>query len=165
MFNYRGVDPDNRQPIEYDIYKKNLTLVKKQGFTAAPKLFVQWKALNFRKEHSALFLEGEYHPLRVRGHRKENVVAFYRRLNQKVVLVATGRFFASLVHSQWEKPIGTIAWGDTQILVPKEWLGKELTDLFTEKEVKVKRQGKYIYISVAELFKSLPFVYAYAFEN
>lgn len=167
MLNYRLVDPDNRTPVDFDIRKKGLSSLKNSKpqklFCASDlgkmKLFIHAKTLHFRKENKALVLGGEYIPLKLRGHRKENVVAYIRRICDKNLIVLAGRFFATLIHNEWELPIGRFVWGDTEVLLPSDLVGREFLDIFTEKKIKVKPRGHYNVLSIAEVFESMPVSY------
>jgi (1->4)-alpha-D-glucan 1-alpha-D-glucosylmutase len=72
------VDPDNRRRVDYDMRKKYLDKIRqkeKEGGSSLmcflkenrqaglEKIFVAWKALNFRRSSQRLFIEGEYIPL------------------------------------------------------------------------------------------------------
>jgi (1->4)-alpha-D-glucan 1-alpha-D-glucosylmutase len=85
QFRYTLVDPDNRNPVKLD---------KKPDI----KVELHRKALNFRKVHKALFLEGEYIPLRVTGEGAQQVVAFMRKKGKKRLVVAAVRFTARNLH-------------------------------------------------------------------
>ncbi len=97
LWDYSYVDPDNRRPVDYAVRKQYLKSIiakentpeffsylsehRKQGLE---KLFVTWKALNFRRTHADLFLTGDYIPLQCSS---EKVVAFARVLRQQWVVV------------------------------------------------------------------------------
>lgn len=84
-FRYTLVDPDNRTPVKLD---------KKPDI----KVELHRKALNFRKDHKALFLEGEYIPLEVTGEGADQVVAFTRKKGKKRLVVAATRFTMGAMH-------------------------------------------------------------------
>ena len=155
-WNYRLVDPDNRVPVDFEYAKKMIKTVETKGLQNDPKLFVHWKALNFRTAHRALFLQGDYCPLHVHGERKNHLIAFCRKHEDQLLLVAAGRFSGSTI-----KPFGQSVWGDTEIILPKEWAERSLVDLFTDKKVKINHRGHNQTLAVADLFHSLPFVYLY----
>jgi (1->4)-alpha-D-glucan 1-alpha-D-glucosylmutase len=95
------VDPDNRRPVDYNIRKNYLNEImqkEKEGLeqllsflashrnAGVEKLFVTWKALNFRKRHELIFREGTYRQLHVKG--TETFAASYaRQLKDQWVLV------------------------------------------------------------------------------
>ncbi|MFZ0565308.1 MAG: malto-oligosyltrehalose synthase [Chlamydiales bacterium] len=167
LFNYRLVDPDNRKEIDFSLRKKMLTWVKqanprtllKTADSSKVKFYIHWKALQFRKNHKQLFLEGEYLPLRTRGQCKDHVIAFTRHLKDQVMIVIVGRFFAQLIPQRWELPLGQYSWGNTEVIIPNDRLKKEWVDLFTEKKIKFKQHAQYATLCIAEVFQYLPISY------
>lgn len=165
---YRLVDPDNRSPVNFQHGKKILESVKKIPVDELLcskdydkiKLYLHWKALHFRKSQNALFLAGDYLPLKVKGGKKDHVVAFMRKFEHEILIVLAGRFFASLDHMLNESFGGKI-WLDTEVFLPKEMQDKVLLELFSENEVKVKKYGQNVILSVAEVFRYLPFGYLF----
>lgn len=71
------VDPDNRRPVDYSerasLLRKMMSLTDDELLKffnehredAVPKLLVTWKALNFRREHDAVFIKGDYLPIEI----------------------------------------------------------------------------------------------------
>lgn len=97
LWDYSYVDPDNRRPVDYTIRKQCLeTIIAKEKtpefFTflsehrqqGLEKLFVTWKALNFRRSYPDLFLEGDYIPLQCSS---EKIVAYARVQRLQWVIV------------------------------------------------------------------------------
>ncbi|SDG15825.1 malto-oligosyltrehalose synthase [Chitinophaga filiformis] len=97
LWDYSYVDPDNRRPIDYTLRKQCLeTIIAKEkapGFfpylaehrqEGLEKLFVTWKALNFRREHADLLLEADYIPLQCSS---AKVAAYARVQKQQWVIV------------------------------------------------------------------------------
>jgi (1->4)-alpha-D-glucan 1-alpha-D-glucosylmutase len=81
------------------------------------KLFLIWKALNFRRDHGELFSEGDLTTLRVIGRRRGNIAAFERRNQRESILAIVPRWLA--------RPNGRAAstsdasfWANTQVVVP-----------------------------------------------
>jgi (1->4)-alpha-D-glucan 1-alpha-D-glucosylmutase len=112
-------DPDNRRPVDFASRKEMLEKLQRgvqlndlveNWSDGRLKMYVTWKLLNFRRDHSDLFQQGEYIPLHVSGTRADHVVAFARRLHDKWCIVAVLRLYASL---------GEAGWGDTQIETPQ----------------------------------------------
>ncbi len=151
LLNYRLVDPDNRRPVDFAHRKKELTALKKSDPIALfashemsrIKAYLHWKALNFRKQHRALFLEGRYLPLKVRGAHHESVVAFLRYTEEEALIVLAGRFFSSL----------TLGWGNTEVLLPEKWSHYQWTELFTDRDL--------TRLSVSTIFEHLPVGFIY----
>jgi (1->4)-alpha-D-glucan 1-alpha-D-glucosylmutase len=95
------VDPDNRRPVNYSKRVAFLEQIKEKSQTGSPelfsylddhrhegieKLFVTWKALNFRKDNPEMFTKGSYLPLQVSGGELVTV-AFARHHENKWLLV------------------------------------------------------------------------------
>jgi len=126
FWDFSVADPDNRRPVDFAL--RNDALGKLQnGFQlnnlvenwsdGRLKMYVMWRLLNFRREHSDLFQQGEYIPLHVTGTRADHVIAFARRLHDKWCLVAVPRLYASLSQTG-SLPVGQAVWNDTEIEIP-----------------------------------------------
>jgi (1->4)-alpha-D-glucan 1-alpha-D-glucosylmutase len=126
LWDFSVADPDNRRPVDFAL--RNDALGKLQnGFQlnnlvenwsdGRLKMYVMWRLLNFRREHSDLFQQGEYIPLRITGTSADHVVAFARRLHDKWCLVAVPRLYASLSQAG-SLPEGQPVWQDTEIETP-----------------------------------------------
>ncbi|MGA2229040.1 MAG: malto-oligosyltrehalose synthase, partial [Syntrophobacteraceae bacterium] len=142
LWDFSLVDPDNRRPVAF---RKRTQLLKdlkkresKSRDTLIPellfnwedgriKLYVTYKALNFRRENRDLFLEGEYLPLFGSGARRNNVVAFSRSRADKWVLVAVPRLVAKVAAPG---PLGKRAWGESVLNIPPE-APRSWTNIFT----------------------------------
>jgi (1->4)-alpha-D-glucan 1-alpha-D-glucosylmutase len=111
------------------------------------KMFVIWRALNFRRDNLDLFLQGDYIPLEVTGSKASNVIAFARRLENRWAIVAVPRLCSQLTRAR-KPPLGPEVWRDTTITPPTssffEW-----RDIFTGAARRT--------LSLAELFSDLPF--------
>ena len=131
IFDLSLVDPDNRRPVDYARRQALLEELEAlaagpaatlpagvRAFFAAPcdgraKLWLMWRALQFRREHNDLFLKGGYHPVAVSGARSRHAVAYARRLGDSGIVVAAGRLFASMGLEPGTLPVGKPAWDDT----------------------------------------------------
>ncbi|MEW6496159.1 MAG: malto-oligosyltrehalose synthase [Cyanobacteriota bacterium] len=127
------VDPDNRRPVDYeqrisflkDIKEKTqgdivqlideLFSTKEDGKI---KLFLTYKALQARKENSAVLEKGDYQTLEVSGKFKEHIVAFARSVGDTTAIAVAPRFFTSLIQPG-EYPLGEKVWADTQLHLPQ----------------------------------------------
>src|SRR5258708_5753358 len=87
LFEFRLVDPDNRQPVDYALRQKLLyellslphpeckskareiakELFQGSDHTKRLKLFLTWRGLQARQQYAELFSTGEYVPLSVEG--------------------------------------------------------------------------------------------------
>jgi (1->4)-alpha-D-glucan 1-alpha-D-glucosylmutase len=127
LWDFSVADPDNRRPVDFAL--RNDALGKLQnGFQlnnlvenwsdGRLKMYVMWRLLNFRREHSDLFQQGEYIPLRITGASADHVVAFARRLHDKWFVVAVPRLHASLGQAG-ALPLGKAVWQETEIEIPR----------------------------------------------
>ncbi len=144
------VDPDNRRPVDFERRVRWLAELEPLLEAATPseqrvealrgltetwedgrlKLLVTAASLRLRKAERALFLDGEYVPLEVRGAHADHVVAAARRGGGRTVVAVAPRLCAHLAGGRW--PLGAEAWGDTRIILP--WSGaadEPLTDRWT----------------------------------
>jgi len=149
-------DPDNRRAVDFASRVAELEKLKsdaqpadllKQWPDGRLKLYVNWKLLNFRKEHVDLFLHGEYIPLHVSGPQADHVIASARRVHGELCIVAVSRLCGSLTRAG-VPPIGEKVWGDTQIELPANFPTKG-RDVFTGEDVSTRL--------VSSLFGTLPF--------
>ncbi|RPJ00450.1 MAG: malto-oligosyltrehalose synthase, partial [Deltaproteobacteria bacterium] len=140
IWNFSLVDPDNRRPVDYALRKKMLEELKKKATPSGPdlpaflagllqnwkdgsvKLYVTWKALNYRKERSFLLMEGTYLPMISEGGRKDHVCAFGRKRGEEEILVIVPRFLSRVVKAG-EEPFGKRVWNDSRGVLPEEAAG------------------------------------------
>ncbi|OGX06818.1 MAG: malto-oligosyltrehalose synthase [Omnitrophica bacterium RIFCSPLOWO2_12_FULL_50_11] len=143
--NYRLVDPDNRGKVDFALRRQRLRKIveENRGPFLFSKHFLYWCGLHFRKLHPDLFIDGDYVPLEVEGSRKQNVVCFLRRKNEKLAVIACAQFFTELVASEQDRLVGPHVWNDTAILLPKDIKEIRLRGVFTQRDVQtVVRNGK-----------------------
>jgi (1->4)-alpha-D-glucan 1-alpha-D-glucosylmutase len=123
------VDPDNRRPVDYasrcamlkgmreaarrDPVATTCHLLKDLS-SGAIKMYLTNRAMEFRRDHSTLFMRGEYIPLNVTGPRANHIVAFARADEGKRVVVACGRFFMQLPEAS-PLPVDPQVWANTFI--------------------------------------------------
>jgi (1->4)-alpha-D-glucan 1-alpha-D-glucosylmutase len=129
LWNYSLVDPDNRRPVDF---KRRIAMLEGlrrrevedrialiRDLAANPlqdeiKLYVTYRALQFRKSHPALFAHGDYVPLTARGVHAERVCAFARCCDNRWLVVVAPRWTSGLDE-----------WGGTELIlpdgVPTEW--------------------------------------------
>jgi (1->4)-alpha-D-glucan 1-alpha-D-glucosylmutase len=161
IWDFSLVDPDNREPVDFLLRKELLaTLKKKMGGAGgdlkesarslvedwrdgSPKLFVTFKALNYRRQNPLLFREGAYIPLETRGSLKDHICAFARQREERLVLVIVPRYLARLLGRTHAMPLGEQVWGDSGIILPEENSGKLFRNIFTDEIVgKVGQDGE-----------------------
>jgi (1->4)-alpha-D-glucan 1-alpha-D-glucosylmutase len=109
LWDWSLVDPDNRRPVDFRqrvAMLKELRLQDSHGRLrllsdlvagwrdGAIKLFLADKALDFRRQHANLFLNGSYIPIAATGPRSEHIVAFARRLGESWAMTIAPRWSA-----------------------------------------------------------------------
>jgi len=143
------VDPDNRRPVDYA--RRRTLLEELEAIAAGPvaalpagvraffdepndgraKLWLVWRALQFRREREPLFLRGGYHPVAASGARSRHVVAYARRLGDAGIVVAAGRLFASMGLEPGALPVGEPTWSDTVLDLAFLPAGTHLVNVLT----------------------------------
>jgi (1->4)-alpha-D-glucan 1-alpha-D-glucosylmutase len=169
LWEFTLVDPDNRRPVDYSNRKHLLGMLKQKAeqdptallshLMETPedgriKLYLIFRVLNFRRQHLALFQEGNYVPLEAKGEKARHVVAFSRKKGERVILVMVGRFYHQLADDRsFVDPTGEI-WKDTFVVVPAELQG-HYRDILRGVIVEVTpTQG----VRLQEAFSKLPLV-------
>lgn len=145
VWNLSLVDPDNRRPVDFKSRAGMLSALQDQeaaGLRALAqellanwgdgriKLFLTYKALNYRTVNRELFAGGGYLPVHARGPQNEHVCAFARRLKNRWVLMVVPRLVARLqgvterVRSdsvpETNPPLGESAWGESALMMPDD---------------------------------------------
>lgn len=131
LFHLSLVDPDNRRPADYEVRKNTLAafvqsapsrealpdLLAGSNLRSA-KLYLTWKTLNTRKEHSSLFQRGDYIPLLPTGENSNHVVAFARHHENRSAIIAVPRLCATLLRDTYQTISDPAVWGDTSLEIP-----------------------------------------------
>lgn len=163
------VDPDNRRPVDY-VRRRELLREYASAIDRAPgdlvrqaltdpyggcvKMLVTSRLLQFRRLHHAVFSEGSYAPLRIRGPRKKHCVAFARMLNGRAVIAAAGRFFHTLL-PLGDPPVASV-WGDTSVVLHRLIKPGRYRDVISGRAVVIKAANGKHELPLAELFSDLP---------
>jgi len=126
------VDPDNRRPIDYALRESYLAAMEpwftkdarpyvRELLDAWPdgriKMFITACGLHLRRRFPALFFDGDYTPLDIRGAKARHAVAWLRRLRGAAVLVVAPRMVTALAQPG-VLPVGPAVWGDTAVVLP-----------------------------------------------
>lgn len=172
MWDLSLVDPDNRRPVEYAVRIAALAEIggrAREGSLAdlagellrakrngKVKLFLIWRALNYRREHGSLFEEGDYTALETGGKRAYHVCAFARRREDAEALVAVPRFFTRLTGGPEDLPLGGEVWGDSFIALPPGSEGLRYRTVFTGEEVRVREREGASVLYLREVFSRFP---------
>ena len=162
------VDPDNRRPVDFNtrcamleeitsgVAKDHEALLDK--LLANPrdgriKMYLIYRALNFRRENARLFAEGSYIPLDATGERKHHVIAFARSDSGRSLIVAAGRFFMRLGTTSAPFPDARV-WTNSFLPTPFE-LGSRYVDLLTSRVVETRMNGT-PHLAMDEIFARIP---------
>jgi (1->4)-alpha-D-glucan 1-alpha-D-glucosylmutase len=128
------VDPDNRRPVRFAARESLLEKLKECEQDCRPeavrdllkywpdgraKLYLTWKALNFRRAHRGLFEMGEVLPLDGSHQVSSHLFVFARHHENQWAIVAVPRLLTKLV-KVGQMPVGRRAWGSSAIVVPHQ---------------------------------------------
>jgi (1->4)-alpha-D-glucan 1-alpha-D-glucosylmutase len=140
------VDPDNRRPVDYAKRISILQAIRAKAdrllllieelladrADGRIKLFLTTQMLQARKAFPAVFQNGSYQPLTVRGTLADSIIAFARCYQDTTVVAIAPRFLTSLIEPD-TLPLGEI-WQDTCIELPAELCGS-WKDLITSESL------------------------------
>ena len=162
------VDPDNRRPVDYEGRRARLDelqrmaeagdIAKRVGELAASphdgrvKLWLTWRLLELRRAEEALFRDGGYTPLAVRGELSNHVIAYARSDSRSTVIVIAGLLFSQLGCEVGALPLGEAVWGDTVVTLSCIADGMRLVNVLTDEALTV-AGGQ---LRVAEAFGRFP---------
>jgi (1->4)-alpha-D-glucan 1-alpha-D-glucosylmutase len=163
------VDPDNRNPIDFPIRiqalqdlmdraAENPAAIGSELLAAWPdgrlKMYVIWRTLGYRRQHSMLFTEGEFIPLEVVGQQSEHVIAFLRRQGKDQVIAILPRWMAKTSASSGAAAT-TDFWRGTNLLLP-EGSPISWSDVFTASSTEAKGEAGKQWIAAGDLLKDFP---------
>jgi (1->4)-alpha-D-glucan 1-alpha-D-glucosylmutase len=174
LWDFSLVDPDNRRPVDYGIrmgmleelkrceaerplpeLARELTIKKDNGKI---KLYLIYKALNYRKTAKAVFQHGDYLPLEALGEKAHNVCTFARKWENSVVLIIVPRFLTKLIQQPEGLPFGKEVWKDSYIVVPFENPGTKYQNIFTREIVTTASHKEATVLYISEIFTHFPVV-------
>jgi (1->4)-alpha-D-glucan 1-alpha-D-glucosylmutase len=176
IWDFSLVDPDNRRPVDYARRRGLLAELRRNpGLDAAKvralvdtlgdgrsKLYLTWKILQFRREHTDLFLRGEYIPLRVEGTHAANLCAFARRHANGLLITIAPRLYLRLLGERELPPLGEEVWKDTLIELPRDFNSEAMRNILDGTEVSVSREGERPSLRAAEALAHFPVAVLYS---
>jgi (1->4)-alpha-D-glucan 1-alpha-D-glucosylmutase len=114
------VDPDNRRPVDFAARRASLGSIDIEASLAdwrdgRIKQAVIARTLALRREHPQLFAAGSYEPIAVTGARANHLVAFARRLDSGIAIVAVPRFSHALLGAGDGIVFDPCVWKDTAL--------------------------------------------------
>lgn len=168
LWDFSLVDPDNRRPVDFERRRKLLAEFRQQvgedgqellGFArelgSTPrderlKLFVTWRALQFRRANPDLFHQGQYRGLEAVGDKARHVCAFALGTgsetgrDRRLAIVVAPRLLAQLTPRSDESqatppPLGETIWGNTRLTL-EDLDAPQLHNLFTGQPCPVERR-------------------------
>jgi (1->4)-alpha-D-glucan 1-alpha-D-glucosylmutase len=170
LWDLRLVDPDNRGPVDFPKRVQLLKEIKEHEKVQSSldlltemlknwddgriKLFLMYRALNFRRLHRDVFLEGNYVPLTVKGSKAENVCAFARSKKASWVLIAVPRLTTKLV-PMGQLPLGRKTWGTSAILLPEK-APENWTSVLTGEKIEAHPSKDGNHLALRDIFNSFP---------
>lgn len=168
------VDPDNRRPVDFRSRADWLAELRRRRTLDGPtwvdlvrdlvknrqdgkiKLYVTMVALDYRRSHPALFLEGEYVPLQAQGSKEAHLCAFTRLHQDQAVVAVVPRLVAGLAQDQGIPPVGPGVWGDTCVTVPSWRPTTRYLNLFTGERLATGTDGDRQTLALSEVLSELP---------
>jgi (1->4)-alpha-D-glucan 1-alpha-D-glucosylmutase len=163
LWNFSLVDPDNRQPVDFEVRQK---LLREVQSAARAELLEEWpdgrvklytltRALRFRREHPQLFIHGEYEGLS--GDVEDpHVIAFSRRHADEEVIVLVPRFVAAMMGGVPRAPLGIERWRMTSVRLPRRLSRSRLTNVFTNEAVEPLVHRDVPWLLLGNAFQSWP---------
>jgi (1->4)-alpha-D-glucan 1-alpha-D-glucosylmutase len=163
------VDPDNRRPVDFGKRRMLLEELKRRDQVdradllvellqhwqdGRVKLYLIYKALNFRRQYEDLFRQGSYVSLYASEKFRENVCTFARRLSDRWTIVATPRLLGRLLPPSGS-PWGAMAWGDEILCLPggapQSW-----RNLLTGENLASETKDRSVGLSLRAIFRNFP---------
>jgi (1->4)-alpha-D-glucan 1-alpha-D-glucosylmutase len=173
LWDFHLVDPDNRQPVDYDLRRRLLEDLSRR-MAAGPqaratlcrelvanrqdgqiKLYLLMQALCCRRDHPGLFTEGEYLPTTASPRYDENVCAFVRRRNGQAALAVAPRLLTHVVE-QGALPLGEEPWQDGLLYLPEGAQVPHWQDIFSGQVLHAREQDGRASLRLAEVFAHFP---------
>lgn len=180
-WSFQLVDPDNRRPVDYrqcqialqaiieranaldrlSEYGRELLERIEDGHA---KLYLTWRALQLRRKHPELFIEGDYTEMDAEGDRADHICAFSRRWQNQEIIVVSSRWFAGLVGEPRGLPIGDAIWNNTWVLQPREKnharsdpaQGERYRNVLTHEALQPMQTEAGVRFHTADLFRHFP---------
>lgn len=150
QWNLSLADPDNRRAVDFAAQSRSLarmepyldgrnTLTRRGSWLSGLlqrwqdgriKQFITAAGLRLRRQHSRVFLEGDYLPLEVEGPGHDRVVAMARRLDDLLVVAIVPRLCMGSGAGNLQPPLGTRIWQETRVLLP-DGAARSLRDILS----------------------------------
>jgi (1->4)-alpha-D-glucan 1-alpha-D-glucosylmutase len=168
LWDFRLVDPDNRQPVDFAARQAmldeltaqppNLDALLAQWTDGRIKMYLAATLLRLRREMPELWLEGAYQPLRGGDPESDrHLVAFARQDGSRIAVVIVPRFLHELMPSatHWP-PTGFDVWKTMHVELPEGTAGASFRHALTGAAVRPLVSSRGAMLPAADLFKTLP---------
>jgi (1->4)-alpha-D-glucan 1-alpha-D-glucosylmutase len=169
LWDLRLVDPDNRQPVDFDRRKTLLAAIKTFGDSpsvefleqitrnwrdARVKLYLIWKALQFRRDNEALFDQGDFTTVSTSGRHAENAAAFARHHEASWMIALVPRWLnrSTIQGATASEPK---FWANTELSIPAAAPANWQNILTGERFATVSRNRKQSLL-VSEILRNFP---------
>lgn len=167
LWDLRLVDPDNRGPVDFDkrTAAMNEIVTGEAGGPSAQnlikswhdgriKLYLIWKALQFRSSHEEIFRDGEFLPLQVEGRYSRNITAFARKHGSSWLVAAVPQWLSQVPVMPDRTKTG-FNWEDTRLVLPSGspslW-----NSILMSQQVPAFSEQSNGYVNASDLFCDLP---------
>jgi len=169
LWDLRLVDPDNRRPVDFarrmqltrEIERaeavdsdKLLRDLVEHWHDGRIKLYLLQKAIRYRREHAALFQEGEFEPLEIAGECPEHVVSLFDGVMGNRFWCWRQDWLSQVPESSSRGRIES-DWKDTEVMLPSESPSR-WRSILTGDEVVVQNEGDKRRLRVSALFQRFP---------
>src|SRR5262249_1174538 len=119
------------------------------------KMYVTYRVLQCRRQHTSLLSEGTYTPLRAAGQHADHAFAFARSMGSSSSIVVVPRLLTRLApHAS--APLGEAVWEDTQLLVGKLSWTKIWRNVFTGEKLQTSECDGQLALGAANVFGHFP---------
>ena len=168
LWDLRLVDPDNRAPVDFALRRQWLAEIRAAAETNLEaalshwlehwpsgriKLYLTWRALQFRRAHPELCLEGDYLPLE--WERASPPACAFARRWQGAWLIAAAPL-RLLPFARFSQPVSQpSAYRELRLRLPSEAPAR-WRQLFTGEQITAARDEDGCYIAAANLWDKLP---------
>jgi len=171
IWNFTLVDPDNRNPINYEGPKAMLEEFKTFQHPLSPielgplvehwpdgriKLYVTQRLLNYRKQFPHLFQQGHYTPLEPFGEKSEHICGFQRQWENHAILVLVPRFPSKIFSFPPIRTEEAIDWGQTYISMTADSSPQNWTNILTGQTLGSHSTDRGSALSAKEIFQHCP---------
>ncbi|WP_407316379.1 malto-oligosyltrehalose synthase [Pseudomonas sp. nanlin1] len=138
FWDFSLVDPDNRRPVDYAARQRSLAAEPgpqeslRDWHSGQPKQLLIARTLRARAADPALFLQGEYEPLKIVGTHADKAFAFARSYQGRLAITVVPRLASNLLGESDGPMIAPEQWGDTRVLLPQHHSLPSLKGLFSD---------------------------------